>query len=72
MKATRKQKRRDHGLIRATASVQSLGISEEKDTLQVRSRREVSRHRFLTQVGGVRPTQSPDPAPGDTRPQSPR
>ena len=52
MKATRKQKRKDHGLIRATASVQRLGISEEKGTLQVRSRRGVSRHRFLTQVGG--------------------
>ena len=67
------EKEQDHRLIGETPSVQMLGISKgtghtagEEQTCGLRV------HRILTHVDGVRPTQSPEPALGDTLPQSPR
>ena len=61
MKVTRREKKKDHALTRATASVQRLGISEE--TRHAASKKQMG---FLTHADGVRPTPSPDPAPGVT------
>ena len=66
------EKEKDHRLIRETPSIQMLGISEETGhTAGEEQTCGLRVHRILTHVEGVRPTQSPDPAPGDILPHSP-
>ena len=63
------EKEKDHRLIRATPSIQTLGISEETGhTAGEEQMCGLCVHRILTHVEGVRPTQSPDPIPGVARP----
>ena len=63
------EKEKDHRLIRETPSIQMLGISEETGhTAGEQQTCGLRVHRILTHVEGVRPTQSPDPAPGVTGP----
>ena len=53
----------------ATPSIQMLGISEvTRHTAGTQQIRGLCVHRILTHVEGVRPTQSPKPAPGVPRP----
>ena len=59
------EKEKDHRLIRATPSIQMLGIS--KGTGHTAGKEQMYGlcvHRILTHVDGVRPTQSSDPASG--------
>ena len=53
-------KKKEHRLIRAIPSIQTLGISKETRHTAGKSRYGVSGFRILTHVDGVRPTQSPD------------
>ena len=65
------EKKKDHRLIRATPLIQILEISEGTRHTEVMSTCRVSGYRIQTHVDGVSPTQSPDPAPGVTSPQTP-
>ena len=62
------EKKKDHRLIRVTPSIQTLEIPERAIPSEAKKR---SKYRIRTHMNGVRPTQSPDPAPEVTRPQSP-
>ena len=65
------EKIKDHRLIRAIPSIQMLGISE--GTGHTAGKEQICGlwvYRIPTHVDGMRPTQSPDPAPGDTFPHS--
>ena len=65
------EKKKDHRLIRVTPSIQTLEIPERARPSEAKKRYGVSKYRIRTHMNGVRPTQSPDPAPEVTRPQSP-
>ena len=66
------EKEKDHRLFRAILSIQMLGISEGTGhTAGKEQTCGLCVHGILTPVDGVRPTQSPDPEPGDTLPHSP-
>ena len=66
---TRWKEKKDHRLIRAIPSIQTLGISEKTGhTAGEEQMCGLCVHRILTHVDGMRPTQSPDPAPGIPRP----
>ena len=67
------KEKKDRRPIRAAPAIHTLGISEETGhTAGEEQTCGLGVHRILTHVDGVRPTQSPEPALGDTLPQSPR